>query len=224
MPTDMPDFFPVLKQIIILLVSFIILISFTTRVIVYIVNQDEETKIRYVLYRYINNNKKIKVSIKTKYFNSKVLNLLINTFAPLDDIYDNFKSAKKDIKKEFKYLYIKHSVQLDMIKNSLIKIQEMLKRSSDIEKEEIYKKIKKEIKNINPLIIRIVLDSNTIVLDYEKYLKDKNNAIRQLTKNELETKTLFDISYYEMEIDELKKKYSKTKRKKNIYENKKKLH
>lgn len=181
----MPDFFPVLKQLIILAVSFIVFIIFATRVIVYIVNQDEETKIRYVLYRYINNDKKIKVSIKTKYFNPKTLNLLINTFAPLNDIYDNFKSAKKDIKKEFKHLYIKYSVQLNMIKDSLIEIQEMLKHSNDIEKQEIYKKIKKEIKKINPLIIQIVLDSNTIVLDYEKYLEDKNNAFSQLTKNEL---------------------------------------
>lgn len=219
MPTDMPDFFPVLKQIIILLVSFVILISFTTRVIVYIVNQDEETKIRYALYRYINNDKKIKVSIKIRYFDSKTLNLLINTFAPLDDIYDNFKSAKKDIKKEFKHLYIKYSVQLNMIKDSLIEIQEMLKHSNDIEKQEIYKKIKEEIKRINPLIIQIVSDSNTIVLDYEKYLEDKNNAFSQLTKNELKNKTLFNVSNYEMEIDKLKEKYSKKKSKKNIYEN-----
>lgn len=229
MPTDMPDFSPVLKQGIILVV-FMVLINIATRVITYIVNQnggttiryinnDKKTTVRYVLYRYINNDKRTKVSINKRYFDSKTLNLLINTFAPLDDIYDNFKSAKKEIKKEFEHLYIKYSVQLDMIKNSLIEIQEILKRSSDIEKEEIYKKIKKEIKNINPLIIRIVLDSNTIVLDYEKYLKDKNNAIHQLTKNELETKTLFDVSDCEMEIDELKKKYSKTKRKKNIYEN-----
>ena len=204
MPTDMSDFLPILTKIIILLVSFIV-VAIRVIYIVLFENKDEETKIRYVLYRYINNDKKIKVSIKIKHFDSKTLNLLINTFAPLDDIYDNFKSAKKDIKKEFKHLYIKYSVQLDMIKNSLIEIQEMLKRSSDIEKEEIYKKIKKEIKNINPLIIRIVLDSNTIVLDYEKYLNDKDNAIRQLTKKELENKVLFNIN--KIELDELKKKY-----------------
>ena len=113
-------------------------------------------------------------------------------------------------KKEFKNLYIKYSVQLSMIKNSLIKIQEMLKHSNDVEKQEIYKKIKQEIKkNINPLIIQIVLDSNTIVSNYEKYVEDKNNAIHQLTKNELENKTLFNVSNYEMEINKLKKKYVK---------------
>lgn len=204
MPTDMSDFLPILTKIIILLVSFIV-VAIRVIYIVLFENKDEETKIRYVLYRYINNDKRTKVSINKRYFDSKTLNLLINTFAPLDGIYDNFKSAKKDIKKEFKHLYIKYSVQLDMIKNSLIEIQEMLKRSSDIEKEEIYKKIKKEIKNINPLITRIVLDSNAIVLDYEKYLNDKDNAIRQLTKKELENKVLFNIN--KIELDELKKKY-----------------
>lgn len=177
-----------------------------------------------VLCHYIKNNKKMKMSIKVKYFDTKTFDLLINTFAPLDDIYDNFKSVNTSLKKEFKNVYIKYSVQLNMIKDSLIKIQAMLKHSDEIEKQEIYKKIKKEIKkNINPLIIQIVLDSNTIVLNYEKYLEDKNNAIRQLTKNELENKALFNIPT--MGIDELKEKYSKkksnkTKRKENIYENK----
>lgn len=204
----MPDFFSVLKQLIILAVSFIVFIIFTTRVIVYIVNQDEETKIRYVLYRYINNDKKIKVSIKTKYFNPKTLNLLINTFAPLNDIYDNFKSAKKDIKKEFKHLYIKYSVQLNMIKDSLTEIQKMLKRSNEIEKQEIYIRIKKDIKkDIKPLILKIETDSKIIISNHEKYLNDKDNAIRQLTKKELENKVLFNIN--KIEIDELKEKYSK---------------
>lgn len=99
-----------------------------------------------------------------------------------------------------------------MIKDSLIEIQKMLKHSNDVEKQEIYKKIKQEIKkNINPLITQIVLDSNTIVLNYEKYVEDKNNAIHQLTKNELENKTLFNVSNYEMEINKLKKKYVKKK-------------
>lgn len=165
-----------------------------------------------VLCHYIKNNKKMKMSIKVKYFDTKTFDLLINTFAPLDDIYDNFKSVNTSLKKEFKNLYIKYSVQLSMIKDSLIEIQEMLKHSNDVEKQEIYKKIKQEIKkNINPLIIQIVLDSNTIVLNYEKYVEDKNNAIHQLTKNELENKTLFNVSNYEMEINKLKKKYVKKK-------------
>lgn len=225
MPTDMPDFSPVLKQGIILVV-FMVLINIVTRVITYIVNQnggttiryinnDKNTTVRYVLYRYINNDKRTKVSINKRYFDSKTLNLLIDTFAPLNDIYDNFKSAKIDIKKEFKNLYIKYDIQLSMIKDSLIEIQAKLKHSDEIEKQEIYKKIKQEIKkNINPLIIQIVLDSNTIVLDYEKYLEDKNNAIRQLTKNELENKALFNIPT--MGIDELKEKYSKKKSKRKI--------
>ena len=138
--------------------------------------------------------------------------MLIDIFLPLDDVYDNFKSANTALKKEFKNLYIKYSVQLSMIKDSLIEIQKMLKHSNDVEKQEIYKKIKQEIKkNINPLIIQIVLDSNTIVLNYEKYVEDKNNAIHQLTKNELENKTLFNVSNYEMEINKLKKKYVKKK-------------
>lgn len=165
-----------------------------------------------VLYQYINNDKKTKVSIKERYFDTKTLSLLIDIFLPLDDVYDNFKSANTALKKEFKNLYIKYSVQLSMIKNSLIEIQKMLKHSNDVEKQEIYKKIKQEIKkNINPLIIQIVLDSNTIVLNYEKYVEDKNNAIHQLTKNELENKTLFNVSNYEMEINKLKKKYVKKK-------------
>lgn len=165
-----------------------------------------------VLCHYIKNNKKMKMSIKVKYFDTKTFDLLINTFAPLDDIYDNFKSANTSLKKEFKNLYIKYSVQLSMIKDSLIEIQKMLKHSNDVEKQEIYKKIKQEIKkNINPLIIQIVSDSNTIVLNYEKYVEDKNNAIHQLTKNELENKTLFNVNNYEMEIDKLKKKYVKKK-------------
>lgn len=226
MPTDMPYLSHVLKQGIklgIILVSVIALINIAIRVITYIADQDDETKIRYVLYRYINNDKKTKVSIKGRYFDTKTLSLLINTFAPLNDIYDNFKSAKIDIKKEFKNLYIKYDIQLSMIKDSLIEIQAKLKHSDEIEKQEIYKKIKQEIKkNINPLIVQIVTDSITIVLDYEKYLEDKNNAIRQLTKNELENKALFNIPT--MGIDELKEKYSKkksnkTKRKENIYEN-----
>lgn len=156
--------------------------------------------------------KKTKVSIKERYFDTKTLSLLIDIFLPLDDVYDNFKSANTALKKEFKNLYIKYSVQLSMIKDSLIEIQKMLKHSNDVEKQEIYKKIKQEIKkNINPLIIQIVLDSNTIVLNYEKYVEDKNNAIHQLTKNELENKTLFNVSNYEMEINKLKKKYVKKK-------------
>ena len=165
-----------------------------------------------VLYQYINNDKKTKVSIKERYFDTKTFSLLIDTFLPLDDVYDNFKSANTALKKEFKNLYIKYSVQLSMIKDSLIEIHKMLKHSNDVEKQEIYKKIKQEIKkNINPLIIQIVLDSNTIVLNYEKYVEDKNNAIHQLTKNELENKTLFNVSNYEMEINKLKKKYVKKK-------------
>lgn len=165
-----------------------------------------------VLYQYINNDKKTKVSIKERYFDTKTLSLLIDIFLPLDDVYDNFKSANTALKKEFKNLYIKYSAQLSMIKDSLIEIQKMLKHSNDVEKQEIYKKIKQEIKkNINPLIIQIVLDSNTIVLNYEKYVEDKNNAIHQLTKNELENKTLFNVNNYEMEIDKLKKKYVKKK-------------
>lgn len=165
-----------------------------------------------VLYQYINNDKKTKVSIKERYFDTKTFSLLIDTFLPLDDVYDNFKSANTALKKEFKNLYIKYSVQLSMIKDSLIEIHKMLKHSNDVEKQEIYKKIKQEIKkNINPLITQIVLDSNTIVSNYEKYVEDKNNAIHQLTKNELENKTLFNVSNYEMEINKLKKKYVKKK-------------
>ena len=101
-----------------------------------------------VLYQYINNDKKTKVSIKDRYFDTKTFSLLIDTFLPLDDVYDNFKSANTALKKEFKNLYIKYSVQLSMIKDSLIEIQEMLKHSNDVEKQEIHKKIKQEIKNI----------------------------------------------------------------------------
>ena len=82
----------------------------------------------------------------------------------------------------------------------------MMKCWRDIEKEEIYKKIKKEIKNdIKPLILKIETDSKIIISNHEKYLNDKDNAIRQLTKKELENKVLFNIN--KIELDELKKKY-----------------
>ncbi len=159
-----------------------------------------------IFYYYIKNNKKNTISIKSRYFDSKTLNLLINTFAPLDCIYDNFKSADKTLKRELKNLYIKYEAQLSGLKDSLINIQKMLKNSDEIEKQEIYIKIKKDIKNdIKPLILKIETDSKIIISNHEKYLNDKDNAIRQLTKKELENKVLFNIN--KIELDELKKKY-----------------
>ena len=88
----------------------------------------------------------------------------------------------------------------------------MLKHSNEIEKQEIYIRIKKDIKkDIKPLILKIETDSKIIISNHEKYLNDKDNAIRQLTKKELENKVLFNIN--KMEIDELKEKYSKKKSK-----------
>lgn len=130
----------------------------------------------------------------------------MDIFAPLDDIYDRFKSADKTLKRELKNLYIKYDAQLSGLKDSLINIQKMLKHSDEIEKQEIYIKIKKDIKkDIKPLILKIETDSKIIISNHEKYLNDKDNAIRQLTKKELENKVLFNIN--KIELDELKKKY-----------------
>lgn len=160
----------------------------------------------YIFYYYIKNNKKNTISIKSRYFDSKTLNLLMDIFAPLDDIYDRFKSADKTLKRELKNLYIKYDAQLSGLKDSLINIQKMLKHSDEIEKQEIYIKIKKDIKkDIKPLILKIETDSKIIISNHEKYLNDKDNAIRQLTKKELENKVLFNIN--KIELDELKKKY-----------------
>lgn len=161
-----------------------------------------------VFYYYIKNNKTNIIFIKSRYFDSKTLDLLMNVFTPLDDIYNRFKSADKTLKRELKNLYIKYDTQLSGIKDSLTEIQKMLKRSNEIEKQEIYIRIKKDIKkDIKPLILKIETDSKIIISNHEKYLNDKDNAIRQLTKKELENKVLFNIN--KMEIDELKEKYSK---------------
>lgn len=166
----------------------------------------------YILYYYIKNNKKNTISIKSRYFDSKTLDLLMDIFTPLDDIYDKFKSADKTLKRELKNLYIKYEAQLSGLKDSLINIQKMLKHSDEIEKQEIYIKIKKDIKkDIKPLILKIETDSKIIISNHEKYLNDKDNAIRQLTKKELENKVLFNIN--KIEIDDLKEKYSKKKSK-----------
>ena len=166
----------------------------------------------YIFYYYIKNNKKNTISIKSRYFDSKTLDLLMDIFTPLDDIYDRFKSADKTLKRELKNLYIKYEAQLSGLKDSLINIQKMLKHSDEIEKQEIYIKIKKDIKkDIKPLILKIETDSKIIISNHEKYLNDKDNAIRQLTKKELENKVLFNIN--KIEIDDLKEKYSKKKSK-----------
>lgn len=159
-----------------------------------------------VFYYYIKNNKTNIIFIKSRYFDSKTLDLLMNVFTPLNDIYDRFKSADKTLKRELKNLYIKYDIQLSGLKDSLINIQKMLKHSDEIEKQEIYIKIKKDIKkDIKPLIRQIETDSKIIISNHEKYLNDKDNAIRQLTKKELENKVLFNIN--KIELDELKKKY-----------------
>lgn len=165
-----------------------------------------------VFYYYIKNNKTNIIFINAKYFDTKTLDLLMNVFTPLDDIYDRFKSADTTLKRELKNLYIKYDTQLNGIKDSLAEIQKMLKHSNEIEKQEIYIRIKKDIKkDIKPLILKIETDSKIIISNHEKYLNDKDNAIRQLTKKELENKVLFNIN--KMEIDELKEKYSKKKSK-----------
>lgn len=159
-----------------------------------------------VFYYYIKNNKTNIIFIKARCFDTKTLDLLMNIFAPLNDIYDRFKSADKTLKRELKNLYIKYDAQLSGLKDSLINIQKMLKHSDEIEKQEIYIKIKKDIKkDIKPLILKIETDSKMIMSNHEKYLNDKDNAIRQLTKKELENKVLFNIN--KIELDELKKKY-----------------
>lgn len=163
-----------------------------------------------VFYYYIKNNKTNIIFINARYFDTKTLDLLMDIFAPLDNIYDRFKSADTTLKRELKNLYIRYDTQLNGIKDSLAEIQKMLKRSNEIEKQEIYIKIKRDIKkDVKPLIMQIETDSKIIISNHEKYLNDKDNAIRQLTKKELENKVLFNIN--KMEIDKLKEKYSKKK-------------